>query len=119
MKITPIKNEKQYEEYLQRAYSLMQKDIKPDTDESDELELLTLLINEYEDENYPIPAPDPLEAIKFRLEQMGVKESYLSSIIGSTRKSEIMSGKRKLNLSMIRKLSEKLHISADILIRPY
>ena len=118
--LKPIKNNKQYEEALARTYSLMQKNIKPDSKESDELEILSMLIKEYENEHYPVPQPNPLEAIKFRLDQINMSEAELSQILGSrSRKSEILSGKRKLNLTMIRKLTEKLQIPADVLIQAY
>lgn len=105
---------------LERVYELMQKDIQPDSADSDELEILSILIKEYENENYPVPKPNPLEAIKFRLEQMNMSESELSKILGArSRKSEILSGKRKLSLAMIRKLNEKLKIPAEILIQEY
>ncbi len=105
---------------LERVYELMQKDIQPDSADSDELEVLSILIKEYENENYPVPKPNPLEAIKFRLEQMNMSEGELSKILGArSRKSEILSGKRKLSLSMIRKLNEKLKIPAEILIQEY
>jgi HTH-type transcriptional regulator/antitoxin HigA len=84
------------------------------------LEILSILIREYENERYPVPKPNPLEAIKFRLDQMNMSEVELSEILGyRSRKSEILSGKRKLNLSMIRKLTEKLHIPAEVLIQAY
>lgn len=118
--LKPIKNSQQYEDALTRAYELLQKNIKPDSKESDELEILSILIKEYENEHYPIPKPNPLEAIKFRLDQMNMSEAELSEILGyRSRKSEILSGKRKLSLAMIRKLTEKLHIPADVLIQAY
>jgi HTH-type transcriptional regulator/antitoxin HigA len=118
--LKPIKNNRQYEDALARAYELMQKNIKPDSKDSDELEILSILIKEYENEHYPVPKPNPLEAIKFRLEQMNMSEAELSEILGyRSRKSEILSGKRKLNLAMIRKLTEKLHIPAEVLIQAY
>jgi HTH-type transcriptional regulator/antitoxin HigA len=118
--VKPIKNNRQYEDALARACKLMQKDLKPESKESDELEVLSILIKEYEQEHFPVPKPSPLEAIKFRLEQMGITEAELSHILGyRSRKSEILSGKRKLNLSMIRKLNEILHIPAEVLIRAY
>lgn len=118
--LKPVKTNKQYENALARAYSLMQKNIRPETKESDELEVLSILIKEYEHTHYPIPKPNPLEAIKFRLEQMNMSEAELADILGSrSRQSEILSGKKKLNLTMIRKLTEKLHISADVLIQTY
>jgi HTH-type transcriptional regulator/antitoxin HigA len=118
--LRPIKNKKQYEESLARIYALLQKDIKANSMESDELEVLSILVKQYEQGHYPVPKPNPLEAIRFRLEQMGMSEAELSEILGyRSRKSEILSGKRKLNLSMIRKLSERLHISAEVLIQAY
>lgn len=118
--LKPIKNNSQYESGLARIYELMQKDLKANSTESDELEVLSILLKQYEQEHYPVPKPTPLEAIKFRLEQQGMSEAELSEILGHrSRKSEILSGKRKLNLSMIRKLSEQLHIPADVLIQAY
>lgn len=115
-----IKNNKQYEDSLSRIYVRMQKTIKANSPESDELEVLSILVKQYEQEHYPVPKPKPLEAIKFRLEQMGMSEGELSEILGHrSRKSEILSGKRKLNLSMIRKLNERLHIPAEVLIQAY
>lgn len=117
--LRPIKTEEQYEGYLERIYALMQKDLKEDSKESDELEILSILIKNYEEEHYPIKKPNPIEAIKFRLDQMGVGETYLAKILGRSRKSEILTGKRKLNLSQIRKISHELHISADVLVQEY
>lgn len=118
--VKPIKNNNEYEAALERAYELMQLDLAPESEDSDELEVLSILIKEYENEHFPIPKPHPIEAIKFRLDQMGISESELSEILGArSRKSEILSGKRKLSLSMIRKLNEKLKIPAEVLIREY
>lgn len=118
--VRPIKNEQQYEETLMRVYTLLQKDLKPDSKDSDELEILSILVKEYENEHYPIAQPNPLEAIRFRLDQMNMSEADLSEILGArSRKSEILSGKRKLSLSMIRKLKEKLNIPAEVLIQAY
>ncbi len=98
----------------------MQKDIKESSKESDELEILVILVKDYENEHFPIPRPNPIEAIRFRLEQMEMSETELSEILGyRSRKSEILSGKRKLNLKMIRKLNDVLHIPAEVLIQPY
>jgi HTH-type transcriptional regulator/antitoxin HigA len=118
--LKPIKTEEQYEQALTRVYDLMQMEINPDTLESDELEILSMLVKEYETDNYPMPSPNPLEAIKFRLDQMGLSEKELGEILGyRSRKSEILSGKRKLSLAMIRKLNEVLHIPAEVLIQAY
>lgn len=118
--IKPIKNNKQYEDALARIYSLMQKTLKAGSKQADELEVLSMLVKEYENDRYPVPKPNPIEAIKFRIEQMGLSESTLSDIFGyRSRKSEILSGKRKLSLPMIRKLHEQLSIPADVLIQDY
>lgn len=118
--LKPIKTEDQYQETLACIYELMQTDIQENTKESDELEVLGILVKEYETVHYPIPSPNPLDAIKFRLDQMGLSEKELGGILGyRSRKSEILSGKRKLSLTMIRKLNEVLHIPAEILIRAY
>ncbi len=103
-----------------RIYELMQKDIAEGSAISDELEILSILIKEYELVHYPVAYPNPLEAIKFRVEQMNLSENELSNILGNrSRKSEILSGKRKLSLSMIRKLTEILNIPAEVLIQAY
>lgn len=115
-----IKNNKQYVTALSRIYKLMQKDIKPNTNESDELEVLSILVKTYEEKYFPVPKANPIEAIKFRMEQMEIRDKELSEILGyRSRKSEILSGKRKLSLAMIRKLHELLHIPANILIQAY
>jgi HTH-type transcriptional regulator/antitoxin HigA len=114
-----IKTENEYDDALEQAYLLMQKDVLSNS-ELDELELVTLLIEHYEKEHYPISSPNPIVAIKFRLEQLGKPESELSKIFGArSRQSEILSGKRKLSLSMIRKLHEVLGIPAISLIGEY
>ena len=118
--IRPIKNNQQYEDALKRAYELMQLELPEGSDDSDELEVLSILIKEYELENFPIPSPHPLEAIRFRMEQLNLTESELSTIlVARSRKSEILSGKRKLSLGMIRKLYKKLNIPAEVLIKEY
>ena len=101
--VKPIRNKAQYEDALSRIYDLMQKDVKRQSKDSDELEVLSILAKEYELQHYPVPKFCPLEAIKFRLEQMGMSEVELANILGyRSRKSEILSGKRKLSLAMIR-----------------
>jgi HTH-type transcriptional regulator / antitoxin HigA len=118
--IKPVKNNHQYEAALGRIYTLMQKELKVNSTESDELEILSVLVKEYEHTHFPMPKPNPLEAIKFRLEQKEMSESELSEILGNrSRKSEILSGKRKLSLAMIRKLNEVLDIPAEVLIQAY
>jgi HTH-type transcriptional regulator/antitoxin HigA len=116
MKITPIRNEQDFQEALERLEVIF--DSKKGTDEGDELEILSILIDKYENETYPIDLPDPIEAIKFRMEQMGMKQKDLAEIVGfKSRVSEILNRKRKLTIDMIRKLNTTLHISTDVLIQ--
>lgn len=118
--LRPIKTEKEYDNALAHVYELMQTDIVEGSAISDELEILSLLIKEYELVHYPVSYPNPIEAIKFRMEQMNLSENELSDLLGTrSRKSEVLSGKRKLSLSMIRKLADVLHIPANVLIQAY
>lgn len=118
MKIRPIKTLQDYELTLKRLDKIF--DSLPGTKEGDELEILALVIEDYEDKNYPIDPPDPIEAIKFRMEQMGMKQADLAKIIGhKSRASEILNKKRKLTLNMIRKLNKKLNISTEVLVKEY
>ena len=115
-----IKSEAEYDEAIQRIHELMQLDLVDDSPESDELDLLALIVEDYERRHYPIAPPAPLEAIAFRLEQLGKPNSELSKILGGrNRQSEILSGKRKLSLEMIRKLHSMLGIPAESLIAAY
>jgi len=118
--LKPIKTDIEYNDALARVYELMQTDLTEGSVNSDELEVLSILVKEYELVRYPLAHPNPLEAIKFRMEQMNLSENELSNILGyRSRKSEILSGKRKLSLAMIRKLTELLHIPAEVLIQAY
>lgn len=118
--LKPIKTEKEYDSALAHVYELMQTDIVEGSAISDELEILSLLIKEYELVHYPLSYPNPIEAIKFRMKQMNLSENELSDLLGTrSRKSEVLSGKRKLSLSMIRKLTNILHIPAEVLIQAY
>ncbi|MHB8338562.1 MAG: helix-turn-helix domain-containing protein [Ignavibacteriaceae bacterium] len=118
--LKPIRSKKDYKAALERIYELMQKDLVVNSKEYDELDLLSILVENYELKNFPIELPDPIEAIKFRLEQLNLKPSDFVSIIGSkSRASEILSRKRKLSLSMIRSLHNKLNIPASSLIADY
>ncbi len=115
-----IKTKKAYRDALNRSYELMQIDLKANTDEYNELEILSILIEDYEKKKFPISLPDPIDAIKFRLEQLNLDRSTLVSIIGSkSRTSEILNRKRKLSLSMIRVIHKKLNIPASSLISEY
>jgi HTH-type transcriptional regulator / antitoxin HigA len=118
--LKPIKTEEQNNIALARIYELIQKDVQVGSPDGDELEVLSILVHEFESKNYKIPKPTPLDAIRFRLDQLGLSEADLSKILGSrSRKSEILSGRRKLSLDMIRKLHGNLKIPAAILIQPY
>jgi len=118
MNIKPIKNEQNYQEALSIIDSLMSA--KPNTEEMDKLEVLTTLVESYEEQHYKIEAPDPIEAIKFRMEQEGLKQKDLVSIIGSkSRVSEILNRKRKLTIEMIRNLHNQLHIPIESLFLDY
>jgi len=115
-----IKTKKQHEAALEKIYSLMQKNLKRGSKEGDELEVLSILVEKYEDEHYPIPPPDPVEAIKFRMEQMGLNKTDLVKYLGhKSRVSEVLRGKRKLTMPMIRSLSKHLKIPAETLIKEY
>jgi HTH-type transcriptional regulator / antitoxin HigA len=118
--LKPVKTKKDYETALQRCYGLMQKDVKANPKIADELEVLSILVKNYEEKHYPVPPPHPVEAIRFRLEQSGLDEKELNKILGGrSRKSEILNGRRKLSLSMIRELHQKLKIPAETLIAEY
>ena len=118
MDIRVIKTEQDYQEALKRLEVIFNAPI--DSPEGDEAEILGMLIEKYEDVHYPIEAPDPIEAIKFRMEQMDLSKSDLAEIIGyKSRVSEIFSRKRKLTLQMIRRLHEKLNIPYESLIVDY
>lgn len=110
-----LKTEEDYKAALARIDELF--DSKPGTSEADELELLVALVELYEKERYPIDAPDPVSAIKFRMEQEGLTNEDMTAYLGSKSKvSEVFSGKRNLSLTMIRKLVDGLKIPAEVLI---
>ena len=118
MDIKAIKTEEDYQKALKRLEVIFDASI--DSPEGDEAEILSILIEKYEDEHFPIDAPDPLEAIKFRMEQMNLKQKDLACILGyKSRVSEIFSKKRKLNLRMIRDLHKKLKIPYEALMNEY
>lgn len=118
MQVTPIKSEKDYQNALLRLEEIF--GAKRGSAEGDELEVLAILIDHYETINFPIGLPDPIEAIKFRMEQMQMTQRDLAEIIGlKSRVSELLNRKRKLTLSMIRKLSTRLAIPAEVLVQEY
>ncbi len=118
MNIRPIKSEQDYERALARLEVIF--DAPADTPEGDEAEILTLLVENYENEHHFIEAPDPIEAIKIRLEEMNLRQSDLVGIIGGkSRVSEVLNRKRKLSVEMIRQLSAKLKLPASLLVQDY
>lgn len=118
MEINPIKTEKDYDLALKRVNQIF--DAKPNTDEADELDIMVTLIEKYEAINYPIPEPDPIEAIRFIMEQNAMTDNDLGILLNSrSRVSEIFKRKRALTIKQIRVLHEKLHIPAEILIKEY
>jgi HTH-type transcriptional regulator/antitoxin HigA len=118
MEIKPIKSDSDYQNALDRLNLLFDAPIG--TPESDEADILGLLVDAYEKRHFPIEAPDPIEAIKIRMEEMDLKQvDLINEIGGKSRVSEILNRKRKLTIEMIRKLTVRLNLSADILIREY
>jgi HTH-type transcriptional regulator/antitoxin HigA len=118
MEIKPIKTDEDYNQALERLEEIF--DAKNGSPEGDELEVLGILVDRYENERFPIGLPDPIEAIKFRMEQMGYNQTDLANIVGlKSRASEILNRKRKLSLEMIRQLHERLNIPTDVLIQAY
>lgn len=115
--IKPIRTKRDYDAALKEVERLW--GAKSGTAEGDRLDVLATLIDVYEAEHYPMDPPDPIEAIKFRMEQQGLTRRDLEEIIGTrTRIAEVLNRKRGLSITMIRRLHERLGISADVLIRP-
>jgi len=118
MNIKPIKTKKDYEQALARLEVIF--DARKGTEKGDELEILGILIDNYENEKFPIDFPDPVEAIKFRMEQLGYNQTDLANVIGlKSRASEILNRKRKLSLEMIRQIHNSLNIPTEVLIQAY
>ena len=118
MHIKPIRTDMDHQNALNRIDALF--DAEPDTPEGDELEVLIELVNAYEEAHFPIAAPDPIEAIKFRMEQQGMTDADLVPYLGQrSRVSEILNRKRRLSLQMIRKLHTGLNIPIESLIAEY
>jgi HTH-type transcriptional regulator/antitoxin HigA len=118
MNIIPIKSEADYKLALKRLEDIFESPIG--TKESDEADILGLMVDEYEKKHYPIEAPDPIEAIKIRMEEMQLKQVDLVDMIGGkSRVSEVLNRKRKLTIEMIRNLTKRLSLSSDLLITDY
>jgi len=118
MNVKPIKSDKDYRNALERLEMIFDAPI--DSKKGDEAEILSLLIENYENEHYPIEAPDPIEAIKIRMEELNMRQKDLVGIIGGkSRVSEILNRKKKLTVDMIRELERILQISASVLVNNY
>src|SRR5271167_1680933 len=115
--LKPIRTKADYEKALTEVERLW--GAKSGTPAGDRLDVLATLIDAYETEHYPMDPPDPVEAIRFRMEQQGLSRKDLEPLIGTrTRVAEILNRRRSLSIGMIRRLHETLGISADVLIRP-
>mgnify|MGYP001590288432 CR=1 FL=1 len=118
MNIKPIKTEADYQSALKETETLFGAELG--TPKGDQLDILITLVETYEDEHYPIPLPDPIEAIHYYMESRGLSRVDLEPFIGSrARVSEILNRKRPLTLSMIQRLHENLGIPAEVLVQPY
>jgi HTH-type transcriptional regulator/antitoxin HigA len=117
MEITPIRTETDYRAALRVVSTLVDQDPSPDTPDGERLDVLSTLIEAYERKHHPIDLPDPVEAIKFRMDQAGLSVKDLEPMIGQpNRVYEVLSHKRPLTLRMIRNLNKGLGISAQVLI---
>ncbi|KVE26453.1 transcriptional regulator [Burkholderia singularis] len=117
MNIQPIRTDADYKAALAAVSALVDADPAPGTPEGDQLDILSILVERYEAEHFPLDAPSPVEAIKFRMEQAGLSAPDMQPYIGNTnRVYEVLTGKRALSLAMIRRLHAGLHIPAEILI---
>jgi len=120
MEVKAIRDEQTYRTTLARVSALVDLDPAPDSQEGEELEVLGTLVEAYESRHYPIGSPDPIEAIRFRMEQSGITVKDLEPIIGkSNRVYEVLARKRPLTLAMIRRLNTRLGIPASVLISDY
>lgn len=121
MRAKILKTEQEYSEACERIYNLIHSSedpIEPNSPEGDEIELLSLLVEKYEQEHYPIEAPSPIDAIKFRMEQMNLKQTDIAPLFGGkTRVSEVLNGKRPLSLNMITYLNRYLGVPLEILVK--
>ena len=118
MQLKILKTEKDYDKALNRIDELMELNQKLGTPESDELEILALLVEKYEELNWNIETPDPIEAIKYRMEEIKIKQKDLIPYIGNKSKvSELLNRKISLSLTMVRNLSQALHIPAETLVK--
>jgi HTH-type transcriptional regulator/antitoxin HigA len=121
MKTKILKTDQEYKDACKRIYSLMHSSdspVEPDSPEGEEIELLSLLVEKYEQDRFPMEAPDPIDAIKFRMEQMNLRQTDIAPLFGGkTRVSEVVNGKRPLTLKMIVLLNRYLGIPLESLVK--
>ena len=117
VKIKPIKTEKEYDACLDWVDAMFNKKVKPDTPEGEKLQVVLLLIKDYEDKHYPIPSPDPIAAIKIKMEEKGMRSKDLVPLIGSkSYVSQLLSGRKPLTAEIMRVLHRVLGIPAEVLL---
>ena len=117
MKLKPIKTKKEYEAFLNWVDELFDKKVKASTFQGEELQVVLLLIKQYEDEHFPIPKPDPLQAIKIKMEEIGIKNKDLVGLVGSKGYvSSLLSGKKPLTLEIAKIFHQRFGVPADILL---
>ncbi len=117
MELKVIKSEKQYQEYLSWVDELFDTQVKPDTREGEILQVALLLIKQYEDANYPVPMPDPIEAIKVKMKEAGLRNKDLVGKVGSKGYvSSILSGRKPLTLELAKLFHRELNIPAEVLL---
>ncbi len=117
MKLKPIKTKKEYKDFLDYVDELFDKKVKPHSPEGEELQIALLLIKQYEDKYYPIPIPDPIEAIKTKMQEKGLRNKDLIGMIGSKGYvSSLLNGKKPLTLEIAKIFHNKLGVSSDVLL---
>jgi HTH-type transcriptional regulator/antitoxin HigA len=117
MQLKPIKTKKEYETYLEWVDKMFNKKVKPNSPEGEQTQVVLLLIKQYEDEHFPIPTPDPIEAIKLKMQEKGLKNKDLIGLIGSKGYiSSLLSRKKPLTLEIVKIFHKKLGVPADILL---
>lgn len=117
MKLKPIKTKKEYEAFLDWVDDLFDKKVKASTSQGEELQVVLLLIKQYEDEHFPIPKPDPLQAIKIKMEEIGIKNKDLVGLVGSKGYvSSLLTGKKPLTLEIAKIFHQRFGVPADILL---
>ena len=117
MKLKPIRTQKEYNTYLKWVDDMFDKKVKANSSEGENLQIILLLIKDYEDKHYPVPSPDPITAIKLKMEEKGLRNKDLERYIGSkSYVSQILNGKKPLTLEIVKMIHRFLGIPAEILL---